>query len=69
MVSLVLDNQGNLHYYDIAYKVKMIEQLALFRAAELQNNNNIQAILLYQGVNRPAYDDIQIKNYSDYLLD
>lgn len=47
----------------------MIEQLALFRAAELQNNNNIQAILLYQGVNRPAYDDIQIKNYSDYLLD
>ncbi len=50
------------------FKVKMIEQLSLFRAEEIQNNNKIKSALLYQGINRPDYDNIQIKNYSDYLL-
>ncbi len=71
-IDLIIESSEGREFIEIksseTFKVKMIEQLSLFRAEEIQNNNKIKSALLYQGINRPDYDNIQIKNYSDYLL-
>lgn len=74
-IDLIIDTTDGKQFIEIkssaTFKVKMIEQLALFKTAEANSSKShsaAQAALLYQGNSMPDYDAIQIKNYNDYLL-
>jgi predicted AAA+ superfamily ATPase len=71
-IDLIIDAAQSRQLIEIkssqTFKLKMLEQLVLFRAEELKCQSQAEAILLYQGESKPDYDNIKIKNFSDYLL-
>lgn len=71
-IDLIIESSQGRQLVEIkssqTFKLKMIEQLSLFKAEELKSNNIVEAILLYQGDSKPDYDDLKIKNFADYLL-
>lgn len=72
-IDLIIDEAQGRRLVEIkssqTLKLKMLEQLSLFRAEELKSDGEAQAILLYQGESKPDYDNIKIKNFADYLLE
>lgn len=72
-IDLIIDEAQGRRLIEIkssqTLKLKMLEQLALFRAEELKSNSEAHAILLYQGEDKPDYDNIKIKNFAEYLLE
>jgi predicted AAA+ superfamily ATPase len=72
-IDLIVDKAQNRQFIEIkslqTLKVKMLQQLSLFKTEESKSSSNTEAILLYQGDSRPDYDNIKIRNFADYLLE